>query len=263
VSAVTSPDAAQLTGIMKAPKVNFLVIGTQKSGTTALDHYLRQHRDIGMADVKEVHYFDDEDAFARKPEDHAAYEAHFPGSEHLHGETTPIYLWWRPARERIHRYNPAMKLIAVLRDPAERAFSHWNMEVNRGDESRDFMTCLREEREGRAKGGQAQDRVRSYADRGFYAEQIERFLGFFPKEQLLFLRYEDFRDHPAGVMAEVHSFLGVDRHPRPLDRIELNKGSYRTAMTAEQRQVLLDMLRDDIGRTEKLLGWDLSGWLAG
>ena len=52
-----------------APKVNFLVIGAQKAGTTALDHYLRQHPDIGMADVKEVHYFDDEDVFAHEPTD--------------------------------------------------------------------------------------------------------------------------------------------------------------------------------------------------
>lgn len=243
------------------PKVNFLVIGAQKAGTTALDHYLRQHPDISMADVKEVHYFDDEDVFAHDPEDHASYEAHFPGSKRLHGETTPIYLWWKPSRERIHRYNPAMKLIAILRDPTHRAYSHWNMEVNRNAETRDFLTAARDDIAQRDRRSVRQDRVRSYVDRGAYAQQIERFQRFFPPEQMLSIRYEEFSDRPAEVMHRVYSFLGVDPPTFPIAPIELNKGSYRTTVTAEQRQTVVSALRDDITRLERLLDWDLRVWL--
>lgn len=246
---------------MRAPKVNFLVIGAQKAGTTALDHYLRQHPDIGMADVKEVHYFDDEEVFAHAPKDHAAYEAHFPDAKRFHGETTPIYLWWKPACERIHRYNPRMKLIAVLRDPVERAFSQWNMEFNRGDETRDFRSAIQAELEQRKVDPERQHRVFSYLSRGFYSEQIEHFQQTFDPHQLLFLKFEDLRTDPRAQLTKIFDHIGASPEGLHLAPIELNRGTYSAPLDIGPRRELLELFAKDIRKVEELLGWDLADWL--
>ena len=243
-----------------APKVNFLVIGAQKAGTTALDHYLRQHPDIGMADVKEVHYFDDEDVFANVPVDRSAYEAHFPGTKRFHGETTPIYLWWKPACERIQRYNPDMKLIAVLRDPTERAYSHWNMEFNRGAETRDFRSAVQAELEQRKIDPVRQHRVFSYLSRSFYAEQIERFQRTFDPHQLLWVKYEDLRDDPLLCLHRIFDHVGAKPASVPFALTDLNKGVYSFPLDNNMRLELRAYFDDDIKKVERLLDWDLAEW---
>lgn len=243
-----------------APKVNFLVIGAQKAGTTALDHYLRQHPDIGMADVKEVHYFDDEDVFAQEPIDHASYEAHFPGKQALQGETTPIYLWWKPACERIHRYNPDMKLIAVLRNPVDRAFSHWNMEFNRGNETRDFRSAVQAELQHPKIDPDRQHRVFSYLSRSFYAEQIERFQRTFDPHQLLWVKYEDLRDDPLTCLHRIFDHIGVDAGTIRSKPIELNKGVYASPCPSDMLDRLPTLFASDIERTEQMTGLGLIPW---
>lgn len=246
---------------MTRPKVSFLIIGAQKAGTTALDHYLRQHPDIGMADVKEVHYFDDEEAFAQEPLDHASYETHFPGTRRVHGETTPIYLWWKPACGRIHRYNPAMKLIAILRDPVDRAYSQWNMEFNRGDETRDFRSAAQAELEQRKVDPDRQHRVFSYLSRGFYAEQIERFQRTFAPHQLLWVKYEDLRRYPKTRLQSICDHLGVDLRPHWETVPLLNQGSYSAPLDNAQRRALIDVFAEDIRRTGSLVDMDVHDWL--
>ncbi len=248
---------------MTGPKVSFLVIGAQKAGTTALDHQLRLHPDIGMADVKEVHYFDDENIFAREPLDRSAYEAHFPGSRRSHGETTPIYLWWKPACERIHRYNADMKLIAVLRDPVDRAFSQWNMEFNRGDEVRDFRSAIEAEQKQRSADPDQQHRVFSYLSRGFYAEQIERFHRTFDPRQLLCIKYEDLRRDPQTQVHRISDHLGIDRQPSPDIVPILNQGVYSAPLDKAQRRALIDVFAEDISRVGALLDMDVRDWLTG
>ena len=243
-----------------APKVNFLVIGAQKAGTTALDHYLRQHPDIGMADVKEVHYFDDEDVFAHEPTDRAAYEAHFPGTQRLQGETTPIYLWWKPACARIHRYNPDMKLIAVLRDPVDRSFSQWNMEFNRGEETRVFRSAIEAELEQRKIDPDRQHRVFSYLSRGFYSDQIERFQRTFDRHQLLCLKYEDLRDDPLPCLHRIFDHIGAKPASVPFALTDLNKGVYSFPLDNNVRLELRAYFDDDIKKVERLLDWDLEEW---
>ena len=120
------------------PRVTFLVAGAQKGGTTALFDYLADYPDIALSDVKEVHHFDDEAVDWAAP-DHAAYHAHFPPPDGRPcGEATPIYIYWPNSLERIHAYNPAMKLIITLRDPVERAWSGWRMETRNGVETQPY-----------------------------------------------------------------------------------------------------------------------------
>ncbi|MFN4177077.1 sulfotransferase family protein [Phenylobacterium sp.] len=195
-------------------RVNFLVIGVQKAGTTALHDYLREHPDVTLPDVKEVHYFDDESQDWNRP-DHSAYHRRFAGPDRpARGEVTPIYVYWPNSLERIRRYNPDMRLVLILRDPVERAWSHWRMERGRGVETHDFSWCIRE---GRARL-QAADppgfhREFSYVERGFYGRQVERLFGLFPREQVLILTSGDLDADPAGVMARLSRFLGVGNPP--------------------------------------------------
>ncbi|PYL86919.1 MAG: sulfotransferase, partial [Verrucomicrobia bacterium] len=110
-------------GKRRVQKLDFLVAGAQKSGTTALNYYLKRHPRIALPVKKELHFFDNDELFAGG---NVLYEPLYemfrparPGS--IAGENTPIYLYWRPALPRIRDYNPAMKFIIILRNPIERA----------------------------------------------------------------------------------------------------------------------------------------------
>ena len=108
---------------MPTPLVNFIVVGVQKAGTTALFDYLGDSPAVALSKVKEVHFFDDETVDWSKP-DYGPYHAQFESSAPaaLHGEATPIYLYWPGSLERIAAYNPDIRLIVMLRDPVERAW---------------------------------------------------------------------------------------------------------------------------------------------
>jgi len=196
------------------PKVDFLVAGVQKGGTTALFDYLREHPDLLLADVKEVHFFDNENLDWQKP-DYDSYHARFhppaDGRPRLWGEATPIYSYWPRCLERIADYNPAMKLVLVFRDPVERAWSHWRMEYARGAETEPFAWCIREGRRRVNDDPSAPGHHRefSYVERGLYGAQVQRLLHIFPRDQALFLRSEDLRLFPGRILGRVCDFLNA------------------------------------------------------
>ena len=148
--------------------IGFIICGTQKGGTTALDYYLRFHEEVCMAKKKEVHFFDNDDYFKRKKIKYQDYHKFFnPSKNHkIIGEATPIYMFWENAMERIYDYNPDMKLIAILRNPIDRAFSNWNMEKQRKRETRTFLDSIKYEIEN--IDNIKQSRTFSYLQRGFY-----------------------------------------------------------------------------------------------
>src|SRR6202008_942129 len=180
-------------GMAEAPLITFLIAGVQKGGTTALYDYLADYPDVALSRVKELHFFDDE-ALAWRAPDSRAYHAQFDpalfttASGRICGEATPIYLYWPNALERIAAYNPAMRLIVTLRDPVQRAWSHWRMEYARGAEREPFGWCIRQ---GRQRLFDARPPVApwghhrefSYVERGFYGEQVGRLFSPFPHAQ--------------------------------------------------------------------------------
>ena len=243
-------------------RVGFLIAGTQKGGTTALDAYLREHPQVCLGDRKELHFFDDEERFARPRADYADYHAHFaPHRGHrIIGEATPIYMYWNAAPARIHAYNPAMRLIMVLRNPIERAFSHWNMERERGAEPLPFGAALRAESERAATARPLQDRIFSYVDRGFYTGQLQRLWQLFPRTQTIVLRQEDLRARPADTLARVTDFLGVDRLPAVAAR-EVHARPYVSRMERDDWEFLRATFEAEIVGLQDLLGWDCRDWL--
>jgi hypothetical protein len=239
------------------PLVNFLIAGVQKGGTTALFDYLAATGEFALPQVKELHFFDDDGQDWARP-DYGAYHARFPEpAGRPCGEATPIYGYWPHSLERIARYNAAMKLIVLLRDPVQRAWSHWRMEYGRGAETAPFAWCIRE---GRQRLFDAEPwgfhREFSYVERGFYGEQLERAFGLFGREQVLVLRSEDLRADPGPPLDAIRAFLGLPPAPPPPPR-EAHVGRAQalpSALTPEDETFLRDIYAPDAARLEALAG---------
>jgi hypothetical protein len=244
-------------------RVNFLIAGVQKAGTSTLDGYLRQHPQIRMAKSKEIHFFDSNDRFRHAEPDYDAYHGFFPEPRDnvIYGEATPAYVYWAEAVPRIWQYHPGMKLIVLLRDPAERAWSNWRMENQRGRDPWTFSMAIREERDRSMEVLPAQHRVFSYLDRGFYSEQIRRIFRFFRPGQVLFLKSEDLFAEPAPSLRKVFQFLEVEETPVTGNLI-LNQGCALGEMDGADRKYLRDIFRWDVEQVKSMLGWDCGDWLA-
>jgi hypothetical protein len=250
-------------------KLDFIIAGAQKAGTSALADFLESHRDVQMPHKDELHrtvqparhFFDDEERFARTEIDYVPLEGGCVRKRvsNLLGSCTPIYIYWRTAMERIRNYNDKIRLIILLRNPADRAFSHWNMQRDRNLETLDFLDAVRAEKGRAEQAVPFQLRKYSYVDRGFYTEQIERVFGFFPCEQVQVIKFESFRRDPRATMDATCEFLGL-KPLKKIDNRENNSTPYARKMTAAERQSLVDFYRSDIERLEKLLGWDCSDW---
>lgn len=201
---------------------NFLVIGTVKAGTTAFYSYLKQHPDIYMSPKKEPRFFayEDERLDYRGPGDKKgahdvitdiqSYRELFQGvtNEAAIGEATPQYLYLPKAPKCIRHYIPNAKLIAILRDPAERAYSNFVHRIRVGRETlTDFAHALREE-EVRIHNNWAP--AWHYKNVGFYFIQLKRYFDIFDDGQIKVYLYEDFQTNPIGVLRDTFRFLDVD-----------------------------------------------------
>lgn len=244
----------------KIDKLDFILAGAQKSGTTALHYFLEKHPRITMGDQEEMHFFDDDDLFSATV-DYDLLHRHFRpvARSTIAGECSPSYLYWKPAAERIWNYNPQVKLLVLLRNPVERAFAHWNMQRFKGREPLDFLDAVKEEKSRIAGAPPREARRFAYVDRGFYVQHLERFFRFFSREQMMIIKFEKFRQEQRETLDSIFSFLGVKPLPsfRSKDR---NVVPYQRAMNWEERVFLYNIFADDIATLEQLLGWDCSDW---
>ena len=199
---------------------HFLIIGAQKSGTTSLFSYLEQHSQILTSLWKEVHFFD-----LNYDKGASWYRSHFPVALRVRpgsrvGEASPYYLCHPHSPGRIHDLLPEVRLIAILRNPTERAISHYFHEVKNGREPLPIMKALQAE-EGRISAEwqkMRQDEFYSsrahqyfsYKQRGVYIQQLKSYWKYFDKEQLLALSSESLFRDPNKKLQEVFRFLGVD-----------------------------------------------------
>jgi hypothetical protein len=242
-------------------QVNFVIGGTQKGGTSALDSFLRQHPQISMPETrKELHFFDRDEYFAGKP-DYKKYHAHFrpDADDRAIGEATPIYMYWNTAPSRIWSYNPGMKWILVLRNPVERAFSAWNMETKRGAESLSFPEAVEQEEARCREALPLQHRIFSYLDRGFYAHQVRRLHRIFGSDQCHVLLNEDLRANHGETLRKTFAFLGVDDSFVP-GSADVFHHDYEQTLPPELSSKLTDMFYLDIKELERLLHRDLAPW---
>ncbi len=217
------------------PLPDALIIGAQKAGTTALYAYLRWHPQVLGPSWKEVNYFD---RHYRRGE--RWYRGHFPNRLRLRRIHDPIvaeastgYLFHPLGPERVKALIPRARLIALVRDPVDRAYSHYQHEVALGRERLSFEAAIDREderMEGELERMLADPGYFSYAwwnytylARGRYAEQLERWLEVFPREQLLVVPMDDLRDAPRETYARVLDYIGarpheLDDYPRIFSR---------------------------------------------
>lgn len=242
-------------------KVDFIVVGAQKSGTSSLRDYLNLHPDIRMSYTKEPHYFDGW-LYSSHPWSRYWYEKDFYQGDHSKkiGEVTPILSYLAEAPQRIKSYNPDIKLIMLLRNPIDRAYSHWNMEIERGNEHLDFLSCIANEQERLASSGQKHKMYHSYVDRGHYAIQVKRLKGLFHDEQLMFIKYEDYVSRQESTIHEVLKFLELSVSAYPYESRTVHKRKYDRQITSLEKERLLDIYSADITQLELLLGWECADW---
>ena len=255
------------------PLPDFLILGAQKAGTTALYAYLRWHPAITGPPWKEVSYFDRHYVRGER-----WYRGHFPSrpttwaaerrSRHrqLVGEASPSYLFHPLAPRRVALTVPRARLVALLRNPIDRAYSHYQHEVALGREPLPFEEAV--EREADRTSGEEERLARepgyfsrtwwdhTYVARGRYAEQLERWYAIFPRAQLLVLSTEELAADTASAYRRVLEFLGAPPHelasyPRVFER------AY-APLRAETRRRLAELFSEPNRRLYELLGRDLA-----
>ena len=247
---------------------DFLVIGAMKCGSTSIYDSVKLHPQIIPGYKKAAHYFD-----LNYPKGEAWYRAHFPlqsekdASSKLSGESSPYYIFHPLAAERAAALVPDARLIALLRNPTSRAYSHYQHMLRTGRESLSFEEALDKEPE-RLSGIEekiiadpnypmAAHRNFSYVGRGMYADQLERWFKVFPRQQFLILRSEDFFKNPAQACQQIYRFLDLPEwDPGFYDNS--NPGKY-DPMNPETRKRLDAFFRPHNQRLYEMVGVDF-GW---
>jgi len=201
---------------------NFLIIGAAKSGTTALYRYLKQHPDIFLPNRKEPHYFSFNDITKNTngPGDYVR-TAITDKNDYLElfcnvknqkavGEASPTYIYVPGTAERIFSELPNSKLIAILRHPADRAFSAYMHLVRDGYEKiLDFEKALKLEDERIAKNWGP---IWHYKRAGLYFEQLKPYYQLFKKNQIMIIIYDDYKNDPSSINKSIFKFLEVDEN---------------------------------------------------
>lgn len=241
-------------------RVDFIVAGAQKSGTTAMRHFLSAHPEIGMpqSHIKETHFFSI--GYKRaKSGDYSDYHGLFDAAAlaKVTGDVTPLYLYLTGSLERAQAYNDRMKVVVILRNPIDRAYSHWNMERVKGKERRSFPAALAHALWHQARHGQHP--TYSYLQRGFYANQLQRLFSIFPREQCKIIKHEAFTSDYQTTLKDVFSFLGVSEDVPPPPWESIHTQDY-APLPRRSRRALRWVYAADIVKVERMLGWDCADW---
>jgi hypothetical protein len=204
--------------------------------------------------------FDDEEVFAKAVSYDKLHGSFRPTSRAIvAGESTPVYLYWRPAMERIWNYRKGIKIVILLRDPVERAFSHWNMQRERGYETLDFLEAVKAEAQRQREAAPLLSRRFSYIGRGLYAEQLTRVFEFFPRYLVKTVRVDDLRENFSGTINSIFTFIGVEKLKKIRNK-ERNPIRYERDITEDGRREIYPLFADDIAKLENLLEWNCSDW---
>ncbi len=214
----------------KEKRPDFFLLGAAKSGTTSLHHYLRQHPALYLPEVKELDFFN---APAERFEANLDWYLRYfqDAGERLAGEATPLYFRCPdlvPRRMRQLYGDTSPQFLLLLRDPPERAYSHYLHKVSQGTEPLSFEEALRAERE---RPKQKRRAWKSYFQDGLYAERLEAWYDQFPPEQFLILLSSDLREHPQVALRSIFRFLGVDPEPEIDTSSRLNRTTERQSRT--------------------------------
>ena len=208
-----------VSGITASSRVlpDFIIIGTVRSGSTSLYYNICEHPSVLEAAYDEIGYFDSNYHLGEN-----WYRSMFPTQKMMNkiredtgysitGEDTPFYFWKKEVAERILSDMPETKLIVILRNPVDRAYSNYNLAVRENNEKLTFEEAIGEEIEFLSKNSfrETVDRFRSYLTKGMYVNQIKPWLDIFSREQLHFLSTEQMKNEPCETLDLVFKFLSI------------------------------------------------------
>jgi hypothetical protein len=306
---------------------NFFVVGAAKAGSTSVYNYLSRHPEVYMSPVKEPHYFASdmdtehfrdnykpvmnkdltaylegdmkEPVFQAYIRDWSQYLKLFKNvkNEKAIGEVSNSYLYSSTAAKNIHDKIPGAKIIIILRNPVERAFSHYIMDLRIGYTEPPFINALKKDMALPLKGWGVSN---LYVEIGLYFEQVKRYAELFPKEQLHIVLFDNLKKDTEGEMKKIFSFVGVNPdvqinynesyNESTLPRNKVIGDLYKNkkiretitglipkalkkqfkkaaltnktlpAITEEERSFLKDIFNNDISHLSKLIGRDLNSW---
>lgn len=271
---------------------NFFIVGAPKAGTTSLYHYLDQHPQIYMSPVKEPNYFASEirpDRFSpelqdRVRRDQNAMQEYLAGpmsekrfgavglewadylklfeqaiNEPVLGEASVCYLWSETAARNIHSTAPAAKIVMILRNPAERAFSQYMQWVTKGVIKESFRAQVEKALKHRSDQFEL---MRPFLEFGLYADQVKRYLDIFPRENIHIVFYEYYRKNASDMLTELLRFLDVDPDVTSDTSTKYLIGRVpASSIDPQDRAYLTDYYRDDVERLSALLDRDLTHWV--
>jgi hypothetical protein len=254
-------------------KVSLFHIGPQKSATTWVYRALKEHPEIQCSLKDSVYYFD---MYYHRGANW--YHQHFnkPNAEKKLFDPTPSYIRSPWAPERIYNYNPDAKIICCLRDPIERAFSHYWHEKKKKKYRFDFQEVFSN-----------YDLYSSWLEPGFYGKHIKKYLKFFPRDQILCLLFDDLKEDPKRFLQQIYDFIDIknefnlsvigkkaneagvrqDLIIKSIKKIKakslvdaLGKKEYQKGIPIETQQRLYKIVKPEIEETENLLNIDLNHW---
>jgi hypothetical protein len=205
---------------------NFFLVGAAKAGTTSIYSYLSQHPRVFFPRVKEPHFFTQ---VRPAPKLRFLIEAVGKRNAYLRlytraaghsviGDASPSYLWHPDVPQRIRAEAPQAKIAIILRDPVERAYSHYLMDYREGAQHKPFYEALLDDMNRTDKGWGVSY---LYYELGLYADQVQRYLEAFTADRVKILMFEHFRRNPSAVLRDLADFLELD--PEPLAAVDMSR----------------------------------------
>ena len=247
----------------KPAEPTFIIIGPMKTATSALYEYINKHPQVLPCIEKEVHFFSNNNKY---PHGKDWYMAHFPlipeGEGFITGEASPGYIV-NNVQKRVFDMFPHIKPIALIRNPVDRAFSHYQHNVKHGFERRSFEEAVSSELEVLESVENPAEAAKKwkwglhpgYLLIGFYYYFLKQWLDIFPKEQFLIINNQDLLINPSGTMKQVFEFLEIPKHLET-EYPKHYAGSY-SPMDGEIRKTLSDVFRPHTLKLEEYLNLDL------
>jgi hypothetical protein len=238
--------------------IDFIIAGTMKGGTTAAIYNMTRHPDISMV-KEEIHYYDNKKNFQKGVE---WYKSHFDYSKKMTGDKNHDIMYEYSCLELVQAVNPQIKIIIFLRNPIERAYSHWKMTRDLFKNNNSFEYCVMNEinnRWGENRTGKISFWYH-FVQRGFYYDQIQEMLKYFPIDNFYIAISEKVRNNMDKEYQKIFEFLGLDDYHSNFEEGFVSVRDDKLDPKSKLYEKLKNIYADDVKKLEKFLGYKTEWW---
>jgi hypothetical protein len=238
--------------------IEFIIAGTMKGGTTAAIKNFNKHPEISMVE-KEIHYYDKKIDYQRGID---WYKSHFDYSKKVVGDKAPDVMYMYSCLELLQISNPQVKIILVLRNPIERAYSHWKMTRDLFRNTTSFEFSIKDELMHRMGENRSYNVSfwHHFIQRGFYYEQLIEILKYFPKDNIFIVISEKVRYNMDKEYQDIFKFLGVSEFHTEFEEDFVSKKNDMIKKNSKLYKELQKIYKDDVKKLEKYIGYKTDWW---